>query len=98
MSSAAIPTAGAPTSIVVGSTPSILAAHLAVRDAQRLIHGPLVDGLVGVHEVAVAHRHLTQRLPAVELVVVVELVEGRRLPGGAVDALQAALLDHPEQA
>src|SRR3954451_25203689 len=98
MSSAAIRTVGAPASIVVGSTPSMLAPHLAVLDASRLAHGPVVDGLVGVHEVAVAHRHLAQGLPAVELVVLVELVERRPLPGGPVEALQAALLDHPEQA
>src|SRR5215213_330250 len=60
--------------------------------------GPVVDRLVGVHEVAVADRHLAQRLGAVELGVFVELVERRRLPRGAVDALQAALLDDPEQA
>ena len=55
------------------SPPSARASRLA-GSAQR----PVVHGLVGVHVLAVAQRHLAQRVGAVELAVVVEAVEGLR--------------------
>ena len=57
---------------------------------------PGVDRLVGVHVLAVADGHLAQGVGAVEAVV--EAVEGRGLPGGAVDLVDAAALDDLEQA
>ena len=55
-----------------------------------------MDRLVGVHEVAVADRHLAQCVRPVEALV--EAVEGGGLPGGAVDPEHAAALDDLEQA
>jgi hypothetical protein len=60
----------------------IAALHLAaaalaatmIRDARRL-HGPGMHRLVAVHVLAVAERHLAERVRPVKLLVVVEAVE-----------------------
>src|SRR5918995_1364329 len=59
---------------------------------------PLVHRLVRVHVLAIEHGHPAQRLGAIQLAVLVEVMEAGRLPGGAVLHGHAAALHYPEQA
>jgi hypothetical protein len=56
-----------------------------------------VRGLVAVHVIAVADGHLASGGDAVEPAVLVEVVEYRALPGGAVPQADAASLHDAQQ-